>query len=100
MVWWTVVDGIEEDADSVTAAAGDRACACLGEKAVADGAAELGWLVADELTSIGELAFVDKMLGDNATGGISNIIGSSTAWVLKAGLDMASVCAAETAVMV
>lgn len=49
---------------------------------MADGWAELGDLLADELTSIGELAFADKKFGDIATGVMPNMIGVPAAIVL------------------
>lgn len=59
---------MDEDALTSESYAGDCACAWFGEKAFMDGKASEGWLYADELTSIGELALAEKLVGDVATG--------------------------------
>lgn len=84
-------DGVESEAGADEAWAGDTASTCFGEKSLADGEAISGLLLTDELTAIGELTLAIKLAGDIATGVITNIIGVSCHWVIKAGVDMSSV---------
>lgn len=58
---------------------------------MADGTATLGSLIADELTTIGEVTLAVKIEGSEAMGAITNGGGLSWHCVMKAGKDIASV---------
>lgn len=67
---------------------GDTPAARLGEITFADGATTEGMIVVDELVSMGELAFADKVEGDIAKVVITNCLGPTCVCVICAGEDM------------